>query len=467
MIKRSSFFFCCSAALSVCAWLSCASLPLLVPNPPRTGDKEEPRDDRKAEKPGRSEEPASAQKLQEKAPARGDDIDFSLAFAEAPVSPPEKTRTPPVVNEPVPVFTESTVGVPTSRIRVAIRQGSVPVSLYVMGAFEVRSASLPQPIESRGRIAFVMNSGSRIALSLADAPSAEVAVPCTLALLGEAALFDFGQESYRGSFHIHGGSKPVLVNHIDMEEYLRGVLPLEMGKVQKEEIEALKAQAVAARTYAYNRIVERVGKPFDVVRTIADQVYGGVTVETSEADAAIAATKGLVLAWQDSLARVYFHSTCGGRTATVNEIWENRPFCSYLSAMDDTDGQGVPYCSISPRFTWKESWSADQVSKILHATVGKTYPGKRFNGRLQAIVVRERLPCGRIQSCILESSAGDAACGGDKLRFVLRRKSATGYLLRSANFEVIENGPDRFTLEGKGYGHGVGMCQMGAIGRAR
>jgi stage II sporulation protein D len=311
-----------------------------------------------------------------------------------------------------------------------------------------------------------VRSGGRLSISTPDAATFEVALPCTLALRGESGLFDFGQESYRGFVVVDGSSRLTIVNYIDIEEYLRGVLPLEMGKPALGEIEALKAQAVAARTYAYNRMQEHTSSLFDVVRSIADQAYGGATVETPEADAAIAATKGLVLTWNESLAQVYFHSTCGGRTATIHEVWD-RPPCEYLSSVEDRDPQGTAYCSSSPQFFWKESWNAEQLSRILRVTIKKAYPGSAFTGKLTSIVVGERFLCGRIQTCTLESPAGENVCGGDKLRFVMRRKSSGGYLLRSANFSVVENGPNRFELEGIGYGHGVGMCQMGAIGRAR
>jgi stage II sporulation protein D len=293
-----------------------------------------------------------------------------------------------------------------------------------------------------------------------------VALPCTLALKGESRLFDFGQESYRGMVVVSGSSRLTIVNCIDVDEYLRGVLPLEMGTTGVRENEALKAQAVAARTYAYDRMQEHATHSFDVVRTIADQVYGGANVETPESDAAIAATKGLVMTWNESLAQAYFHSTCGGRTANMHEVWD-RPFCEYLCSVEDRDPQGTAYCSSSPQFFWKESWNAEQLSRILRVTFKKAYPDLAFTGKLSSIVVGERFFCGRIKNCTLESSTGAYVCGSDKLRFVLRRKSSGGYLLRSANFSVVKNGPDRFDLEGIGYGHGVGMCQMGAIGRAR
>jgi stage II sporulation protein D len=439
-----------------CVLTSCTSLPLLVPNPPSKGKK--PHSTRNG---AGQAKPSALQNEGEEKGATGDDVDFSLAFAEGGAREPE-TVAPPVRT----VGAHHAIAVPSSTIRVALRQGVINQEAYVMGPFEARSASLDKPVELKGRIAMEVRSGGRLSISTPDTTPFEVALPCTLALRGESRLFDFGQESYRGLVVVAGASRLTIVNCIDIDEYLRGVLPLEMGKVALQEIEALKAQAVAARTYAYNRMQDRSTHPFDVVRTIADQVYGGANVETPEADAAIAATKGMVLTWNDSLAQVYFHSTCGGRTANMHEVWD-RPYCEYLCSVDDHDAQGTPYCAISPQFTWKESWTSEALSRILRVTFKKAYPDLAFTGKIASIVVGERFLCGRIQTCTLESSAGENVCGGDKLRFVLRRKSSGGYLLRSANFAVVENGPRRFELEGIGYGHGVGMCQMGAIGRAR
>jgi stage II sporulation protein D len=335
-----------------------------------------------------------------------------------------------------------------------------------MGPFEIRSASLEQPVSFKGRIAMEIRSGSRVSLSLGDTTPIEAALPCTLAANSESGLIDLGQESYRGMLVVLGRSKLTIVNCINVEDYLRGVVPLEMGKTSPAETEAVKAQAIAARTYAYNRMAEHSAESFDVVKTIADQVYGGTSVETPEADAAIVATEGLVMTWNGAVAQVYFHSTCGGRTANIHEVWD-RPACDYLTSINDRDSSGAAYCSSSPQFFWKESWSADQLSRIVRVTFKLAYPGTTFSGVLKSIVVGERFACGRIQTCTLEGSVGEKVCGGDKLRLVLRRKSSGGYLLRSANFSVVENGPRRFELEGIGYGHGVGMCQMGALGRAR
>ncbi|MBN2035242.1 MAG: SpoIID/LytB domain-containing protein [Chitinispirillaceae bacterium] len=470
MTTKSSFFSGVAISLLACVFFSCTSLSLLTPNPPEHGGK--PSVARAKKKKSQQKRSAERQEsAQEKElDTKGDDVDFSLAFAnEEPDSSEPKPPVPRVLEtkaQKTSASEKKPIKAPSSKIRVLLRRSIINATLYAMGPYEIRSPSLVEPVSVRGRITFEMRSGSRLSLSLAEAETHEVGLPCTLWSQSPSSLMNVGNDSYRGSMIIAGGSRLMLINHLDMEDYLRGVLPLEMGKVQTEEIEALKAQAVASRTYAYKRMVDREPHPYDVVCTVADQIYGGANAETSEADVAIAATRRLVLSWHDSLAQVYFHSTCGGMTANINDVWD-RPFFEYLSAVSDLDSDGTPYCSISRLFSWEQSWSGALLSTIIRANAKKGCYGKRLTGQLESIEINDRFDCGRIRSCTFQGSGGSIVCGGDKIRFLLRRKSPSGNILRSANFTVVKNGPHHFTVKGIGYGHGVGLCQMGAIGRAR
>jgi len=439
--------------------LSCSGVPFLVPNPPG-GKKTE------TAGPGREETKRS---LPPPVSAAGADaIDFAVAFAEdtggrenvPPAASVEAEKTPLVSGF------HNLIVVPGKMIRVALRRNVSRTVLHTSDTMEVHSPSLKIAARCMGRIMVETKGTGYITIIVNDGPPHDVALPCTLTAVRQSNLFDLGEERYRGSLIITGKGVLTLVNHVAVEEYLRGVVPLEMGKRSREEIEALKAQAVAARTYAYKHIGGNKGESFDVLRTIADQVYGGADVETVEADYAVNATRDLVLLWRDSLADVYYHSTCGGRTAGIDEAWGNS-YREYLCSRNDIASDGQAYCSFSPAYTWEESWDAGDLSKILSTTAGQTVPDARFGGRLRAIKVEQRFGCGRVKMCRLLGTEGSVACGGDKIRFVLRRKSASGEILRSTNFSVEKNGPDIFMLRGKGYGHGVGMCQMGAIGRSR
>jgi stage II sporulation protein D len=445
--------------------LACTGVPFLVPNPP-AGKKNSAAAEKKPEP---KVTPAPVTQTQVQAPTSDDTIDFAAAFAPDTGSERLQWNVEGVSATPAPAAASAyrAIIVPGNTVRVALRRNVSRAVVHTGDTVEVRSSSLAAPARCTGRLLVETKAAGLVTISVNDGPRHEVALPCTLSAVHQSNIFDLGEERYRGSLIITGREFITFVNYIPVEVYLRGVLPLEMGKRGWVEAEALKAQAVAARTYAYRHIADNRGdQPFDVVRTVADQVYGGADAETAETDSAVTATAGIVLAWHGALADAYYHSTCGGATAGVDEAW-GKPGREYLSSRSDLAPDGRAYCSISPSFSWEESWDAQDLSKILQATVHQAVPGGRFDGKLKEIVVDERFGSGRIKSCRLVGSGGSVECGGDKLRSVLRRKTATGDILRSANFTVVKNGPHTFTLRGTGYGHGVGMCQMGAIGRAR
>jgi stage II sporulation protein D len=441
---------------------SCTSLPFLVPNPPTHRKQSEPQTGERKSTP---DLPAASAASYSGRPT--DDVDFALAFGETPSCNGAVRGDAQGVNGRVLAWGPSMeIVAPRRTIRVALCQN---VSKAVFSAGDnavIRSASLHDPLRFVGRCTVTMKGRDRIAASPESGGSHEAMLPCTLSVESGSGCIALGKERFRGSMIIAGRKVFTVINCCDMDDYLRGVVPLEMGKRGGAELEALKAQAIVARTYAYLRMERHAAESYDVVETVADQVYGGAGVEAEETDLAVSATHDQVLVWHDSLAEVYYHSTCGGRTASIAEVW-GKPYCEYLRSVSDTGPDGVPYCSCSPSFTWEESWKSGDLSKIVRSTSAQVAPGERFSGALQTIRVGDRFWCGRIKECAFTGTRGSIACGGDKIRFLLRRTGSGGPILRSANFTVMKNGPRTFVLQGKGYGHGVGMCQMGAIGRAR
>ena len=461
---KNNYPFSVPLAVLICGILSCTGVPFLVPNPPPSGKKvtkEKPQKSSPETQSAAVEKTALQQKPGEK--ETEDTIDFAVAFGANISSAAGGTRNASAeLTEKAPVR----VAVPGRMIRVALRQNLSRMALYSAENAEIHSCSLKNFFQCSGRCMIETKNGGRIAITVASGAFTEVALPCTLVSLHESNRLYVDQASYRGSMIIAGERLFSIINYVAVEDYLRGVLPLEMGRRAGEEVEALKAQAVVARTYAYKHIVDNCGETFDLLSTITDQVYGGADVETPETDSAVCLTADLVLTWHDSLAGVYYHSTCGGMTANSDEVW-GKVHCDYLGSRSDMAPDGQAYCSFSPVFNWEESWDAGELSKILRTTVRQMLPGASFSGNLKAIKVDGRFGCGRVKSCRLLGTEGNVEYGGDKLRFLLRRKAASGEILRSANFTVVKNGPRTFTLRGRGYGHGVGMCQMGAIGRSR
>jgi stage II sporulation protein D len=133
--------------------------------------------------------------------------------------------------------------------------------------------------------------------------------------------------SYRGSLRVLVNPRGTLnvVNRVDLEEYLLGVVPAEMGPKRFDAIEALKAQAVAARTYALAHRGQFEGEGYDICATPMCQVYAGVAAEDPLTQAAVDGTRGLVLAWQGKYADALFVSTCGGRTENVENVFSGGP----------------------------------------------------------------------------------------------------------------------------------------------
>jgi stage II sporulation protein D len=276
---------------------------------------------------------------------------------------------------------------------------------------------------------------------------------------------------YRGELvALPGDSGVLVVNRVALESYLRGVVPRELGVRGPSERPALEAQAVAARSYAVTRL-GNTARAYDLVATTSDQVYGGVEAENALADAAIAATDGLVLMFGTRVVSAPYFSTCGGSTAAPDELWRSRnePFLQRVS--DRIPGSDRYYCDIAPRFRWDRSWRGDSLTVIVERYVraDAQVPSGPL-GALRNIVVDGRTESGRVAAIIVETERGQYRVRGNDVRYVLR--SAGGELLNSTYFspEVV-SGADgrlaRLTLHGLGYGHGVGMCQWGAIGRAR
>jgi stage II sporulation protein D len=276
---------------------------------------------------------------------------------------------------------------------------------------------------------------------------------------------------YRGDLYVgaDGPSSAIVVNRVPLEEYLRSVVAAEMGSRPRGDSSALQAQAIASRSYAYVRLGSRAG--FDIRATVADQVYRGADGENAEASAAVSATRGLVLRHQGRVVDAMYFSTCGGSTAEPTEVYRSGSV-AYLQRVSDRIGNTARYyCDVAPRFRWTRSLSQSEIQAGLdqylkaYASVPASGPG-----RARHVAVVSHTPSGRVGTLGIETDRGAFSLRGNEIRYVLRPPGSE--ILSSTYFSVEpEYGRDglitRVTFRGRGYGHGVGMCQWGAIGRAR
>ncbi len=279
---------------------------------------------------------------------------------------------------------------------------------------------------------------------------------------------------YRGTFRIHASTQEglTLVNEVGFEDYLRSVLPNEIGTPPETDFAAVQAQAVAARSYTLAYLGRRGELGFDLYASVEDQVYAGKTRENPQSDRAIASTRGEVLISNGAPIRALYSSACGGRTANVEDVWP-WDWTAYLRSVRDDSGPGTnPYCSISSSFRWREEWSAGSFLEQLRRYGPAENPAAtRLSGVLLDVRVEKRSRCGRVSDLAVSTTTGDVIFHGDRIRWVLRRPG-TNAILRSSFFKIgvlrdDEGHPLKVVATGGGNGHGIGMCQWGAMGMAR
>ncbi len=395
----------------------------------------------------------------------GDTLDFALAFA-APRTP--RSTRPPRPAVP-PGRSPGGAWTPSRTFARVLLSGSVrTVNLKLPRGWELRDARG----RARGGMAGegqlrTAGTGTSAHFSFARERAHEVSLPCTLLSRDDRGATGVDSLTVRGAVAVAAAGRDAVsvLNLIDVEEYLRGVVPLEIGRRPDEQAEAVKAQAVAARTYTYRKMMEREREPYDLQITVADQVYGGVTAEDRGSDRAIAATRGQVLTWEGEPIVAYYHSTCGGSTAAPEEVWD-KPAVPYLKVVSDRRPDGTPWCESSSYSRWTVSWKPERLAALLQRYAGDAACGGRFNGRVKALRVDGRFACGRVRKLVIESTGGTAEFCGDRTRFALRRDQSGNPILPSARFEIASENTSEIRISGSGYGHGVGMCQVGALGRA-
>ncbi len=275
---------------------------------------------------------------------------------------------------------------------------------------------------------------------------------------------------YRGELVISATDSGLLVvNRLPMDDYLRGVVPLEIGNRTSAEMAAVQAQAVAARTYAYKHLNDT--RPFDMYATVQDQVYGGVDAEKPLPDTAIMTTRDIVVLFAGQPITTPYHSTCGGSTAGVTEVWYDQPDQPYLRPVSDRiPGTNGYYCDPSPRFSWTQSYDAAGLRAVMEKYLANYTNAPKANlGRITDVREQGRSPSGRVAALTVQTESGSYTLRGNDIRFVLR--DPKGAILNSTMFSLstASSGGEvsSLTLSGRGYGHGIGMCQWGAIGRAR
>ena len=404
------------------------------------------------------------------------------------VSPQDQIPVPPYVPPAVPSATSSPATLdhsePQLEIGLAWDLDSTSIGFAGTQVLEVQSKDRPGVHSTSGPVGFRV-SGNQLLVTPRDHPRAvpmlvlhasdTLWVGADKFSRGESALVLWNGSHWRGRFKLFLNPRGHLTvaTRLPLERYLLGVVPGEIGALSDSLLEAGRAQAVAARSYTLFYRGRRGSEGFDLFATVEDQLYSAAEAERPLATRCVESTRGLVGLSGGAPIRANYCSTCGGMTAEAWEAWPTPPY-DYLTSHADAGAAG-DFCASSPLYRWREEWTARDFAANLTRFApqfGVTLPAGGV-GELLDVRVTERSRSGRVWWLEVETTTGLIRIHAHSLRQMLRRGGNPNAILRSSLFKIAvrrDPGTRRalaVIASGAGSGHGVGLCQTGALAMAR
>ena len=326
-------------------------------------------------------------------------------------------------------------------IRVNIIKGVSSLRLHIEGFYEVRSSCQGQ-ILYRGKDlnTTVTVYNGRILMGSINLRTNKAFIEA------RDQLILINGRTFRGAIEFIREDNKYLsvVNYAELEDYIKGILYHEASHYWPYE--ALKAQAVASRTYAVYQRQQSKNKDYDVTSDIYSQVYGGRTSERDRTNKAVDMTKGQILVYREKVFPAYFHATCGGHTEDASLLWD----------IDIAPLKGVKcgFCKESPHSSWHYVLTKTEIKNKLSGTKYKI-------SSISDVVISGRDKSGRVTNLRILASGKDVVIPAKDFRHIIGPN-----IIRSTNFSVRSIKND-VIFEGIGWGHGVGMCQWGAYFMAK
>ena len=331
-------------------------------------------------------------------------------------------------------------------LKVGVLQNQSAVNIVVRGKAQVLADGSKKPVLTLAANEKVTIKADGKHLRVNEKKIAANSVTIQAAEAGQIDKFRFtaGGRDYRGAaVALLKGSALTLINQVRAEDYLYSVVPEEMPSEWPPE--AVKAQAVAARTFALKNRGRHNSQGYDLCMSTHCQVYGGTASEKAASNKAVDATRGETLVYDNKLIEAFFHTDSGGMTENSEDVWGNR--LPYLRAATEVQTHTLP---------WEKTVTAEQMVKHIqqssHKQIGKLkkielsvlHFGKKNN---------DRSISGRVKHVTFIGSKGRAEVTGNDLRTMLGLKS-TLFTMSLKNGSVI--------IKGYGWGHGLGLSQYGA-----
>ncbi|MDD4495310.1 MAG: SpoIID/LytB domain-containing protein [Eubacteriales bacterium] len=380
---------------------------------------------------------------------------------------------------------------------------------YVWSGFHISNAdalnaSISITDKTGANCEIIQPSNQRIVVERPDGQAMLVFIQQSCALqflpgnVSDSKTIDVRNVKYRGAIEVKRltGSDMTVINELGLEEYLYGVVPKEIESFSN--IEALKAQAIAARTYCIKNMSKHSSLGFNVCPTTCCQVYGGYAAETSATNSAIDQTMGKIVTYNGSLASVYYFSSSGGFTEDVRNVWGSVGY-PYLISAEDKYEKGNSW-----NYNWSKTLTISEMSRILDQ--------KGYNiGTVVSVNITKVSETGRVLEMVVKGTNGSARFEkeGSRLSFSLASQlftvaSDSNMIAMNGEFEIktvsqfpimaetgsgtiavnvsnsselkvmgadgeikeMAGSPTVYTFKGKGWGHAVGMSQEGAKGMA-
>jgi stage II sporulation protein D len=324
-------------------------------------------------------------------------------------------------------------------VQVAIVRQAASAAIFPEGKVMIAQPGMKtKPLEWKGELTLKPREGG---IRLAD-----LRLKTETRLIPVAgARIRVGANLYRGSLilRLDPGQTLTIIEEASIEEYLEGVLPHEMDP--DWPLEALKAQAVVARTFTYANMGKFRKDGFDLTADTRSQVYKGLTGVNENVRAAVRQTRGEVLGWNGKLLRVYYHACCGGHTTDAGAAWgggEEIP--------PPLRGVSDPWCATSPHMKW--------IAYFAWADLTAAISEKRMlNGPLKSLRIGAKDAAGYVRTFLAKSGKGSVEVKAAELRGSLGAGEMKSVRIKSLN--LLKKGVE---FVGGGSGHGVGLCQWGA-----
>lgn len=362
------------------------------------------------------------------------DIASPSVLAELP------TDVQPDPPSPIPVADQPAVDHALKTVRVLLADNQSSAKIEHSGRVYVYTQNLDKTykVSSAGTLAVRFAGNGRIQVGSLKSAKPIIIEPA------KETLLTWNDNLYAGKIVVVPAQHTfILVEHVDLENYLYGVLPYEMSYSWPPE--ALKAQAVAARTYTLRTLENVKNQHFDLYSDVRSQMYKGGGKQYPSVKQAVDATKSKVLTYNDKLFYTYYHGNCGGGTDDVKS-WNHG-----AKTIKPLSGASCAYDKHSKSYSFKQDIPYAKVSRFVH--------NAGLAGSVKSVGVAHRTSTGRATQLVVHTNKGHKNFSCNKFRL------ATG--LRSCKLTKLQLSGNTLHTAGHGYGHGIGMCQDGANGMAK